>query len=96
MIGLILIGLGCAPIYPLMLHDTANRFGENVSQSLMGVQMACAYVGSTVMPPILGVVASKFGIVIFPIFLLITIITMLICSERINIFMGAKKININR
>lgn len=64
---------------------------ESVSQSLMGVQMACAYVGSTVMPALLGLVASKFGIVIFPIFLLITIITMLICSERINIFMKARK-----
>lgn len=91
MIGLILIGLGCAPIYPSMLHDTPNRFGESVSQSLMGVQMACAYVGSTVMPPLLGLVSSKLGMSIFPIFLLTTMITMFICSERINIFMKSRK-----
>ena len=92
MIGLMLIGLGCAPIFPSMLHDTPNRFGEDVSQALMGVQMAFAYIGSATMPPLLGLIASKFGIGVLPIFLLICILTMLICSEKINIFMKAKNV----
>ena len=90
MVGLILIGLGLAPIFPTMLHETPNRFGKNVSGALMGVQMAFAYTGSTIMPPVLGLIASKVGIVIFPIFILIFIITMLICSEKTNIFMKVK------
>lgn len=91
MIGLILIGLGCAPIYPSMLHDTPNRFGEAASQSIMGFQMACAYIGSTLAPPLLGILASRFNIIIFPFFLLILIITMLICSEKTNLFLKERR-----
>lgn len=91
MVGLILIGLGCAPIYPSMLHDTPNRFGESASQSIMGFQMACAYIGSTIAPPILGLLASKLSIAIFPFFLLILIITMFICSEKTNLFIKERR-----
>lgn len=91
MVGLILIGLGCAPIYPSMLHDTPNRFGESASQSIMGFQMACAYIGSTIAPPILGLLASKLSIAIFPFFLLILIITMFICSEKTNLFIEERR-----
>ncbi|NKF08843.1 MFS transporter [Clostridium gasigenes] len=92
MVGLILIGLGCAPIFPSMLHDTPNRFGKDISQSIMGVQMAFAYIGSTIMPPLLGFIALKSGIGVLPIFLLVFIVIMLICSEKINIIMKAKKV----
>lgn len=91
MVGLILIGLGCAPIYPSMLHDTPNRFGESASQSIMGFQMACAYIGSTIAPPILGLLASKLSIAIFPFFLLILIITMFICSKKTNLFIKERR-----
>lgn len=91
MIGLILIGLGCAPIYPSMLHDTPNRFGEAASQSIMGFQMACAYIGSTIAPPLLGILASRFNMIIFPFFLLFLIITMLICSEKTNLFLKERR-----
>lgn len=91
MIALILIGLGCAPIYPSMLHDTPNRFGEAASQSIMGFQMACAYIGSTIAPPLLGILASRFNMIIFPFFLLIIIITMLICSEKTNLFLKERR-----
>lgn len=91
MIALILIGLGCAPIYPSMLHDTPNRFGEAASQSIMGFQMACAYIGSTLAPPLLGILASRFNMIIFPFFLLILIITMLICSEKTNLFLKERR-----
>lgn len=86
LIGLILIGLGCAPIYPCMLHETPNRFGKTASQSIMGLQMAFAYMGSTFMPPILGFIASKTSIIIFPYFLLFCMLIMLIGSEKVNVF----------
>jgi len=91
MIGLILIGLGCAPIYPCMLHETPNRFGKAASQSIMGVQMAFAYIGSAFMPPILGLIASKTSILIFPYFLLGYILIMLVGSEKVNGFIKNKK-----
>ena len=86
MIGLILIGLGCAPIYPCMIHETPNRFGKAASQSIMGVQMGFAYMGSAFMPPILGFIASKTSIFIFPYFLLCYMLIMFISSEKINVF----------
>ena len=92
LIGLILVGLGCAPIYPCMLHETPTRFGTSASQSIMGIQMAFAYIGSTFMPPILGFIASKTSIAIFPYFLLFYMLIMLIGSEKINIFMR-KRVN---
>ena len=88
MIGLILVGLGCAPIYPCMLHETPKRFGKTASQSIMGLQMGFAYMGSTFMPPILGFIASKTSMSIFPYFLLGCILIMLVGSEKINRFMS--------
>lgn len=82
MIGLVFVGLGCAPIFPCMLHETPNRFGKEVSQSIMGLQMAFAYMGTTVMPPLLGLIASKTSIVIFPYFLLCYILIMLVSTEK--------------
>ena len=64
--GLFLIGLGCAPIFPSMLHETPVNFGRENSQAIMGVQMGCAYIGSSVMPPIFGWFASIFSFSIFP------------------------------
>ena len=88
MIGLIFVGLGCAPIYPCMLHETPNRFGKKASQSIMGLQMGFAYMGSTFLPPILGYIASKTSIAIFPYFLLCCILIMLLGSEKINRFIS--------
>ena len=67
--SLLLIGLGYAPIYPAMLHETPVRFGRANSQQLMGVQMALAYTGSTLMPSLLGAAAGLTSISIFPFFL---------------------------
>lgn len=85
--GLLLVGLGCAPIYPCMLHETPVRFGKEVSQSVMGLQMATAYVGSTFLPPLLGAVAEKTSILVFPFFVLVCILIMIWASERVNQFM---------
>ena len=59
LIGLIFIGIGCAPIYPSLLHETPENFGAENSQAIMGMQMACAYVGSTLMPPVFGFIAQN-------------------------------------
>lgn len=84
MAGLILIGLGCAPVFPCMLDETPARFGETASQSIMGFQMAFAYMGSTFMPPLLGLLASRLSIAVLPFFLLALILLMAVSSERIN------------
>ena len=67
--GFFLVGLGCAPIYPSLLHETPENFGKEHSQAIMGVQMASAYVGTTFMPPLFGILAAKTGYGFFPYFL---------------------------
>lgn len=84
LIGLISIGLGCAPIYPAMLHDTPNRFGKELSQGIMGIQMATAYVGSTFMPPLFGAISKFIGFEILPYFLILLMLLMLVTTERVN------------
>lgn len=84
LLGFIMVGLGCAPIFPSMLHETPTRFGKENSQAIIGYQMALAYTGSTFLPPLLGFVAARTTIGIFPIFVLAYIVIMLICSEKIN------------
>ena len=80
--GLILIGLGCAPIYPSMLHRTPKVFGAENSQSLMGMQMACAYVGSTFAPPLFGLLSGLVGMRLYPLYLLCFIACMTLLTER--------------
>lgn len=68
--GLILIGLGCAPIYPCIIHSTPEHFGADKSQALIGVQMASAYVGTCVTPPLFGLLASRISTALLPVYLL--------------------------
>jgi fucose permease len=82
--GFIMIGLGLAPIFPCMLHETPLRFGQKHSQTIMGYQMAIAYTGSTFLPPILGYAAAKSTIGIFPFVIAGFIAMMLWGSERLN------------
>jgi len=83
-IGLFMIGIGCAPIYPSMLHQTPQNFGSELSQSIMGIQMACAYIGATFMPPLFGVIAERVSIGWYPYYLLALFILMLFMSEKTN------------
>jgi fucose permease len=84
LMGLILIGLGCAPIYPSLIHETPSNFGADKSQSIMGMQMACAYVGTTFMPPIFGAIAEHISIRLYPVYLIIFVVAMIIMVERMN------------
>ncbi|MGG3943773.1 MFS transporter [Peribacillus psychrosaccharolyticus] len=82
--GFIFVGLGLAPIYPCLIHETPIRFGKVHSQSIIGYQMALAYTGTTFLPPLLGIVASKTTLWIFPVFILIYILGMFVSSEKVN------------
>jgi fucose permease len=84
LIALILIGMGCAPIYPSMLHETPKRFGKNNSSRLMGIQMAFAYIGTTLVPPTLGLIMGAIGIQFYPFFILILLLVMFVSSERVQ------------
>lgn len=83
-VGLIVIGLGCAPIYPCIIHSTPSNFGKENSQAIIGIQMASAYVGTTLMPPFFGVLAKVFGMNLFPIFLLCSLALLVGMSEKLN------------
>ncbi|MBQ1207183.1 MAG: MFS transporter [Lachnospiraceae bacterium] len=81
--GLIIIGFGCAPIYPCVIHSTPEHFGADKSQALIGVQMASAYVGTCVMPPLFGLIANHITVALLPVYLLIILILMFVMHERL-------------
>ena len=94
LVGFIFVGLGLAPIFPCMLHETPVRFGKEHSQTIMGYQMAVAYSGSTFLPPLLGLMAAQLSIGIFPFMIVIFIILMLLGSEKVNSLLKMKR-NLN-
>lgn len=86
LVGLMVIGLGLAPIFPCMLHETPARFGKGHAPSIIGYQMAAAYTGTTLVPPFLGLLASNSTIGIFPMFIVLFAVAMILCTERLNYF----------
>ena len=84
MVGLILIGLGCAPIYPCVIHSTPAHFGEKNSQALIGVQMASAYIGTLAMPSLFGLIANHITVSLLPAYLAVITVLMIIMCERLN------------
>lgn len=82
--GLLVIGVGCAPIYPSVIHTTPVYFGKENSQAIVGIQMACAYVGSTFMPYVFGVIAQNLSIGLYPLFLLFFIAATFFMTEILN------------
>lgn len=82
LVGLILIGLGCAPIYPCIIHSTPTHFGKEKSQAIIGVQMAAAYIGTMLMPPLFGILANHLSISLLPIYLLVLLAIMAFMHER--------------
>lgn len=83
LVGLVLIGLGCAPIYPCIIHAIASIFGADKSQAVIGVQMASAYVGPLLMPPLFGVIANNVSVVLLPAFLLVLTVLMVLMHEKL-------------
>ncbi len=84
--GLLLFGLGCAPVFPNLIHITPQRFGADYSQAVIGLQMASAYIGSTLMPPIVGWVGQSFGFSGLPYYLLACLVllylSIVVCNKR--------------
>jgi fucose permease len=79
-----MIGLGCAPVYPSLIHETPKNFGAEYSQAIIGIQMGSAYIGTTIMPPIFGWLASYLSFGIFPVFIGIILVMMIIAAEGVN------------
>lgn len=88
--GLFLIGFGLAPIYPSLIHETPINFGSQYSQSMIGLQMACAYVGTTFMPPLFGLLGSKVSYGLFPAFLGVLLLLMIFMVIQLYKKTGAK------
>ena len=82
--GLLLIGLGCAPIYPCIIHSTPEHFGAENSQALIGVQMASAYMGTLLMPPLFGLIANHISVSLMPVFICLITAFMIIMCEKLN------------
>jgi len=83
LVGLIIVGLGCAPIYPCVIHSTPANFGADKSQAIIGVQMASAYVGTLAMPAIFGFVANHISAALFPFYLLLILALMFSMHVRL-------------
>jgi fucose permease len=81
--GLVLVGLGCAPIYPCIIHSTPGHFGADKSQAVIGVQMASAYVGTCLMPPLFGLVSEHLSPALFPLYLLAILAVMAFSHEAL-------------
>ncbi len=84
MAGIVLVGLGCAPIYPCTIHSTPAHFGKDKSQAIIGVQMACAYLGSLFMPPLFGIIAKNISAGFLPIYIGILLLVMFLVTEKLN------------
>ena len=84
LIGFSLIGLGCAPVYPCIIHSTPSHFGAERSQAIIGVQMASAYVGTCLMPPLFGLIANHISVRLLPVYLLILLALMVFMHELLE------------
>lgn len=84
LVGLIVIGLGCAPIYPCIIHSTPTHFGADKSQAIIGIQMASAYVGTLLMPPVFGLIANHITVALLPEYLFIILILMFVMHEALT------------
>ena len=83
-VGLMVMGLGSAPIYPCIIHSTPDHFGAENSQALIGVQMASAYIGILVMPPLFGLIANNINVALLPAYMGAITVLMIIMCESLN------------
>lgn len=89
-IGVVIAGIGCGPIFPSIIHSTPDNFGKENSQSIIGVQMACAYFGYAITPVVFGLLAQYVSISIYPYMLLLALILLFIMLEKLNIITSSK------
>lgn len=96
LIGLFFIGFGCAPIYPSIIHSTPIYFGKENSQSIIGIQMAFAYLGTTTMPMLFGLLTKSVSLSFYPICLILLTILFIITSNILNLIMNKDTKNKNQ
>ena len=77
----LIIGFGCAPVYPCIIHSTPYNFGAENSGAIIGIQMASAYVGSTFIPPLFGIIGNAISFSLMPVYLLVFLVLMIIMVE---------------
>lgn len=92
LLGLGLIGLGCAPVYPSIIHATPAHFGQDKSQAMIGVQMAAAYAGTCLMPPLFGLVANHITVALMPLYLAALLLVMIVMHEKMLAKTAAKRV----
>ena len=83
LVGFTLIGLGCAPVYPCIIHSTPAHFGAEQSQAIIGIHMASAYVGTCLMPPVFGLIANYITVKLLPVYLLAILALMIVMHEML-------------
>ena len=81
--SLVLLGLGCAPVYPSFMHATPGHFGREKAKAVVGVQLSCAYLGNAVMPTIFGLIVSRIGVTVFPLYLMAALAVMVVMHETL-------------
>lgn len=81
--GLVLAGFGCAPVYPCILHSIPERFGTDKSQSMIGVQMAAAYAGTCLMPPLSGLIIEHISASFFPFYIMAILVVMAVLHGKV-------------
>ena len=84
LIGFSLIGLGCAPVYPCIIHSTPEHFGAERSQAIIGIQMVSAYIGTCLMPPLFGLIANHISVRLLPLYLLVLLALMIYMHEMLE------------
>lgn len=92
LLGLGLIGLGCAPVYPSIIHATPAHFGQDKSQAMIGVQMAAAYAGTCLIPPLFGLVANHITVALMPLYLAALLLVMIVMHEKMPAKTAAKRV----
>lgn len=80
--GLVVMGIGCAPVYPSIIHATPSNFGKENSQAIIGIQMASAYFGSTFMPPVFGLIANHISVGLMPVYVMLFVVLMYVMIRR--------------
>lgn len=88
--GLLILGLGAAPVYPSIIHATPAHFGKENSQAIVGIQMASAYTGMTLMPPVFGLIGQYVSMGAFPWFMAVFLVMMVLLLEKVNRFCSGK------
>ena len=81
--GLVVVGFGCAPVFPSLIHATPAHFGAEHSQAVIGVQMASACAGISLMPPLFGRFSAHTSLRLFPVYLLVLLVLMIASHERL-------------